>query len=61
MGVDPEFLALIGRSREDFGWPITLDEMKRRVLSKRSPNKRMQPRRAGRAAADTQRSPTPMK
>jgi hypothetical protein len=43
VGVHPEFLALIGRSREGLGRPITMDEMKRRVLSKRSPNKRMQP------------------
>ena len=41
----PEFLDLIARSREEFalGRTISLDEMKRRVLARRSPNKRMQP------------------
>jgi antitoxin (DNA-binding transcriptional repressor) of toxin-antitoxin stability system len=41
----PEFLELIERSRAEFaaGRSISLDEMKRRVLSKRAPNKRMQP------------------
>jgi len=41
----PEFLDLIARSRGEFaaGLTISLDEMKRRVLPKRSPNKRIQP------------------
>jgi hypothetical protein len=41
----PEFLELIARSRAEFaaGRTVSLDEMKRRVLPKRSPNKRMQP------------------
>jgi antitoxin (DNA-binding transcriptional repressor) of toxin-antitoxin stability system len=41
----PEFLELIARSRADFvaGRTISLSEMRRRVLPKRSPNKRMQP------------------
>jgi len=41
----PEFLDLIARSRREFaaGRTVSLDEMKRRVLPKRSPNKRMQP------------------
>ena len=41
----PEFLELIARSRAEFaaGRTISLGEMKRRVLPKRSPNKRMQP------------------
>jgi hypothetical protein len=40
----PEFLDLIARSRREFAAGRTsLDEMKRRVLPKRSPNKRMQP------------------
>ena len=41
----PEFLELIARSRADFaaGRTISLGEMKRRVLPKRSPNKRIQP------------------
>ena len=41
----PEFLELIGRARAEFaaGRTISLDEMKHRVLPKRSPNKRMQP------------------
>ena len=39
----PEFLELIARSRAEFaaGRTISLGEMKRRVLPKRSPNKRM--------------------
>jgi antitoxin (DNA-binding transcriptional repressor) of toxin-antitoxin stability system len=41
----PEFLELIARSRADFaaGRTISLEEMKRRVLPKRSPNKRIPP------------------
>ena len=41
----PEFLELVARSRAEFdaGRTISLREMKRRVLRKRSPNKRMQP------------------
>jgi antitoxin (DNA-binding transcriptional repressor) of toxin-antitoxin stability system len=41
----PEFLELIARSRAEFdaGRAITLGEMKRRVLSKRSSNTRIQP------------------
>ena len=41
----PGFLELIAHSREDFaeGRTLSMDEMKRRLLSKRSPNKRMQP------------------
>ena len=41
----PEFLELIGRARAEFaaGRTLSLDEMKHRVLPKRSPNKRMQP------------------
>lgn len=41
----PEFLELIARSRAEFdaGRTIALDEMKRRVLSKRSSNTRIQP------------------
>ena len=41
----PEFLELIARSRAEFalGRTISLDEMKRRVLPRRSPNKRRQP------------------
>ena len=41
----PEFLELIGRARAEFaaGRTISLDEMKDRVLPKRSPNKRIQP------------------
>ena len=41
----PEFLELIARSQAEFalGRTISLDEMKRRVLAKRSPNKRVQP------------------
>ena len=41
----PEFLELIGRARAEFavGRTISLDEMKHRVLPKRSTNKRMQP------------------
>ncbi|MFH0343619.1 MAG: hypothetical protein ACHBNF_16170 [Chromatiales bacterium] len=41
----PEFLDLIAQSRADFaaGRTISLGEMKRRVLAKSSPNKRIQP------------------
>ncbi len=41
----PEFLELIARSQAEFalGRTISLDEMKRRVLARRSPNKRTQP------------------
>lgn len=41
----PEFLELIARSRAEFaaGRTISLDEMKRRVLPKRSPTRRIQP------------------
>jgi antitoxin (DNA-binding transcriptional repressor) of toxin-antitoxin stability system len=41
----PEFLELIGRSRADFaaGRTISFGEMKRRVLPRRLPNKRIQP------------------
>ena len=41
----PEFLELIRRARAEFaaGRTISLDEMKHRVLPKRSPNKRMPP------------------
>ena len=41
----PEFLELIAHSRAelDAGRKITLADMKRRVLSKRSSNRRMQP------------------
>ncbi len=41
----PEFLELIAQSRADFaaGRKLSLDEMRRAVLPKRSPNKRMQP------------------
>lgn len=41
----PEFLELIAHSRADFaaGRTISLEEMKRRVLPTRSPNKRIQP------------------
>jgi len=41
----PEFLELIARSRAEFaaGRTLSLGEMKRRVLPKRSPNKCMQP------------------
>jgi antitoxin (DNA-binding transcriptional repressor) of toxin-antitoxin stability system len=41
----PEFLELIARSRAEFvaGRTISLGKMKRRVLPKRSPNKRIQP------------------
>lgn len=49
----PEFLELIARSRADFaaGRTITIDEMRHRVLPKRSSNKRMKPtaRRARRS------------
>ena len=41
----PEFLELIARSRADFaaGRIISLGEMKRRVLARMSPNKRIPP------------------
>ena len=41
----PEFLELIAQSRGEFaaGRKLSLDEMRRSVLPKRSPNKRMQP------------------
>ncbi len=41
----PEFLELIARSRAEFaaGRKLSLAEMRRAVLPKRSPNKRMQP------------------
>ncbi len=41
----PEFLDLIARSRAEVaaGQTISLDEMKRRLLPKRSPNERMPP------------------
>jgi antitoxin (DNA-binding transcriptional repressor) of toxin-antitoxin stability system len=41
----PEFLELIARSQEEFalGRTISLDEMKRRVLPRRSPDKRARP------------------
>ena len=41
----PEFLELIARSQAEFalGRTISLDEMKRRVLVGRPPNKRMRP------------------
>jgi antitoxin (DNA-binding transcriptional repressor) of toxin-antitoxin stability system len=41
----PEFLELIGRARGEFaaGRILSLDEMKHRVLPRRSPNKRIQP------------------
>jgi antitoxin (DNA-binding transcriptional repressor) of toxin-antitoxin stability system len=41
----PEFLELIARSRAEFaaGRTMSMSEMKRRVLPKRSPNKRIQP------------------
>ena len=41
----PEFLELIAQSRAEFaaGRKLSLDEMRRSVLPKRSPNKRMQP------------------
>jgi antitoxin (DNA-binding transcriptional repressor) of toxin-antitoxin stability system len=40
----PEFLELIAQSRADFaaGRKLSLDEMRRAVLPKRSPNKRIQ-------------------
>ncbi len=43
--VDRESLTLSARSQAEFtlGRTISLDEMKRRVLARRSPNKRMQP------------------
>lgn len=42
----PDFLRLIARSRAEFaaGRTLSLHEMKRRVLPKRSPNTRMQPK-----------------
>jgi len=41
----PEFLELIAQSRADFaaGRKLSLHQMRRAVLPKRSPNKRMQP------------------
>ncbi|HUE84606.1 MAG TPA: hypothetical protein VMO26_00865, partial [Vicinamibacterales bacterium] len=41
----PEFLELIAQSRAEFaaGRKLSLDEMRRSVLPKRSPNRRMQP------------------
>jgi antitoxin (DNA-binding transcriptional repressor) of toxin-antitoxin stability system len=41
----PEFLELVARSRADFaaGRTISMGEMRRRVLPKRSSNKRTQP------------------
>ena len=41
----PEFLQLIAQSRAEFaaGRKLSLDQMRRAVLPKRSPNKRMQP------------------
>ncbi len=41
----PEFLELIGRARAEFaaGRTLSLDEMKHRVLPRRSPKKRIQP------------------
>ena len=49
----PEFLELIGRARAEFaaGRTLSLGEMKHLVLSKQSPNKRLQPaaRRARRS------------
>ena len=41
----PEFLELIAQSRAEFaaGRTLSLDEMRRSVLPKRSPNRRMQP------------------
>ncbi len=49
----PEFLALIAQSRAEFaaGRTLSLDEMKRSVLTKRSPDGRMRPtaRRAHRS------------
>jgi antitoxin (DNA-binding transcriptional repressor) of toxin-antitoxin stability system len=40
----PEFLELIARAQAEFalGRTISLNEMKRRLLARRSPNKRMQ-------------------
>jgi len=42
----PEFLELIARSQTEFaaGRTLSLDEMKRRVLARRSPTTRLQPR-----------------
>ncbi len=49
----PDFLELITQSRAEFaaGRKLSLDEMRRSVLPKRSPNERLQPsaRRARRA------------
>ena len=41
----PEFLELIRQARAEFaaGRTLSLEEMKHRVLPRRSPNKRMQP------------------
>ena len=41
----PEFLELIAQSRVEFaaGRKLSLDEMRRSVLPKRSPNRRIQP------------------
>ncbi len=41
----PEFLELIAQSRAEFaaGRKLSLDEMRRSVLPKRSPNRRIQP------------------
>ncbi len=41
----PEFLELIAQSRADFaaGRKLSLDEMRRSVLPKRSPNRRLPP------------------
>ncbi len=41
----PEFLELIAQSRAEFaaGRKLSLDDMRRSVLAKRSPNRRMQP------------------
>jgi PHD/YefM family antitoxin component YafN of YafNO toxin-antitoxin module len=41
----PEFLEIIARSRAEFaaGRTVSLEEMKRRLLPTRSPNKRIQP------------------
>ncbi len=43
----PEFLELIAQSRAEFaaGRKLSLDEMRRALMPKRSPNKRMQPPR----------------
>jgi len=41
----PEFLELIAQSRAEFaaGRKLSLDEMKRAILPRRAPNKRIQP------------------